>query len=271
MAFTPERYAIREAALFHFYEPVTNKPQFTLNTLKMTEVETTGETTYAQGGRGNGKIIGFSSDRAATVTLQDALFTNDVLAALTGNPVTEGSKILDFSYRGRTDEDGHLELPNNVEEIVAVYPLMADQQTNDRIKEVIEKTSAEEEEGNYAYELVGDTLEIEKYNGTEWEGVEANTLFRAYYTHEVESTSKTVTVTADDFGGTFKVVGDIMVRDEDGTDHSAKFTANRVKVEDNFSFSASPDGDPSVLDLPLELLRDSEGIMWSLTIHDSEE
>ena len=271
MAFTPERYAIREAALFHFYDPTTNKPQFTLNTLKMTEVETTGETTYAQGGRGNAKIVGFSSDRAATVTLQDALFTNDVLAALTGNPVTEGSEILDFSYRGRTDADGDIELPNTVNEIVAVYPLMVDEQTNDREKEVIEKTSAVEEEGNYAYTLVGETLEIEKHNGTEWEEVPANTLFRVYYTHEVSSTSKTVTVTADNFGGTFKIIGDIMVRDENGVDHSAKFTANRAKIEDNFSFIASPEGEPSVLDLPLELLRDSEGTMWSLTIHDSVE
>ncbi len=47
--FTPERYAIREAPLFHFYNASTGKPMFTLNTLKMSEVQTSGETTYAMG------------------------------------------------------------------------------------------------------------------------------------------------------------------------------------------------------------------------------
>ena len=54
----------------------------------MTEVTTNGETTYAMGGRGNAKLVGFSGNREARVTIQDAIFDNKALAMLTGVPIS---------------------------------------------------------------------------------------------------------------------------------------------------------------------------------------
>ena len=49
----PNRWAVREAAEATFYRLDGNKDAIvTLKTLKMTEVQTTGETVYARGGRG---------------------------------------------------------------------------------------------------------------------------------------------------------------------------------------------------------------------------
>ena len=58
----------------------------------MTEVTTNGETTYAMGGRGNAKLVGFSGNREARVTIQDAIFDNKALAMLTGVPVASSTK-----------------------------------------------------------------------------------------------------------------------------------------------------------------------------------
>ena len=40
----PKRWAVREAAIASFYDITTNALAVSLNTLKMTEVQTTGET-----------------------------------------------------------------------------------------------------------------------------------------------------------------------------------------------------------------------------------
>lgn len=49
---TPNRWGIREAGIATFYDLTTGKAKVTLTTLKTSGVETTGETVYAQGGRG---------------------------------------------------------------------------------------------------------------------------------------------------------------------------------------------------------------------------
>src|SRR5690606_21407970 len=89
---TPNRWAIRDAGIATFYSLTTGKPVVTLRTLKTSGLETTGETVYAQGGFGNPRLVGFSSNRQATVTLQDAIFDNKALAMLTGNDLVEGAK-----------------------------------------------------------------------------------------------------------------------------------------------------------------------------------
>ena len=45
----PNRWAVREAAIVTFYNLETDAAIVTLKTLKMTEVQTTGETVYARG------------------------------------------------------------------------------------------------------------------------------------------------------------------------------------------------------------------------------
>lgn len=46
---TPNRWAVREAAEVTFFDTVTENAIVTLKTLKMTEIQTTGQTVYAQG------------------------------------------------------------------------------------------------------------------------------------------------------------------------------------------------------------------------------
>ena len=66
---TPNRWSVREAAEATFYKLDGNKDAIvTLRTLKTSGVETSGTTTYSRGGKGNAKLIGFSSDRESKVT-----------------------------------------------------------------------------------------------------------------------------------------------------------------------------------------------------------
>lgn len=240
------RWAVREAAEATFINIVTNTPIVTLKTLKMTNVETSGETVYARGGRGNAKIVGFSSNREAKVALQDAIFDNTALAMLTGNAVTSGATTVLKHYQGITDGTGHITIPGAaLDSIVSAHLMEADGVT-------LKST----ESATVAGQIVTIATAVSK-------------LVRVYYMEDTSADTKTIKVTSDKFGGTFKLVVDVLVKDEyTGQEAFAQFIADRVKIEDNFSFNFSPEGDPSVLDIPLEILKNPTNTdMWKLVIY----
>ena len=95
--------------------------------------------------------------------------------------------------------------------------------------------------------------------------------FKIYYNVTTDATAKTMKVSSDAFGGTFKVVIDVLVRDEyTKADFAGKLIVPCGKFEDSFSFTFAADGDPAVLDLKLECLKDpTTTTMWELVIHDT--
>lgn len=247
---TPKRWAVREAADVTFYDLTTGDPIVTLNTLKMTDVETSGETVYARGGRGNAKLVGFSSNREASVTLQDAIFDNEAMALLTGNKVTPGAKTIQKFEDIILDDDGVGALS---------YTALADPAPQ-------------------IFTLSGNSLGAKITTGATVAGkvvtylAGAETRVRVYYSTTTPADSQTITVTSDKFGGTYKIVADVLVRDEETKkDYFAQFIAYNAKIEDNFTFSFSPDGDPSVLDIPLEILKSPDSTnMWEFVIYGEE-
>jgi hypothetical protein len=247
MANTPNRWAIREAAEATFYNIVTGDAIVTLQTLKMSEVQTSGETTYARGGRGNAKLVGFTSNREAKVTLQDALFDNLALAMLTGNAVTSGAKTISKFHRGVLSATKTMTLPAVPTKILSVHPLSFD--------------------GTTPLAAIT-TYTVSAGTVTVTAGVTGDK-YVVYYEILTAADAKTIKVTSDKFGGTFKLVVDVMVRDAyTGQDFFGQFIANRAKIEDDFSFNFSPDGDPAVLDIPLEILKNPENTdMWELVIY----
>lgn len=253
---TPNRWGVREAAEATFYDAVTRNAIVTLKTLKMTEVQTTGETVYSRGGRGNAKILGFSSDREATITLQDAIFDNKALAMLTGNEVLEGARELDFFFEATVSEAGTVVIPKTPESITSVYLLDDDGVTN---KTLLSSAASAPTVGEYTISTA--TLSFHDDN--------KGKRVRVYYKAMTGADAKTVIVTSDKFGGTFRLVVDVLIRDEaTSQDFFGQFIAARAKIEDDFSFNFSPDGDPSVLDIPIEILKDpASTTMWELVIY----
>lgn len=255
---TPKRWAVREAANVTFFRLddkagvyAKGDPVVTLNTLKMTDVETTGETTYAQGGRGNAKLVGFSSNREARVTMQDAIFDNAALAMLTGNDIKTGAKDVQLYEDLVLDTGKKITIQSTLALAtvpgIKIYPLT----------------------GN----ILGEALLPAAFTATGKEivitGGTVGDRYRVYFTATTAADAQTIKVTSDKFGGTFKVVADVLVRDEDTKqDFYGQFIAYNAKVEDSFTFSFSPDGDPAVLDIPLEILKSPDSAnMWEFVIY----
>ena len=224
----------------------------------MTEVQTTGETTYARGGRGNAKLVGFSSNREARVTIQDAIFDNNAMAMLTGNAISSAAKNVTKSDVRTINTAGTYTMNGALETLVSLNYLNDDGTWGAALAQVDNSPAT----GEYTYAAnvitLGDTL-------TE------NTSF-VFYTETAATTPKTITVSSDKFGGTYKVVADVIVRDAvTKEDYYGQFIAYNAKIEDDFTFSFSPDGDPSVMDIPLEILKpDNSTVMWEFVIYDEE-
>jgi hypothetical protein len=255
---TPNRWAIRDAGIATFYSLATGKPVTTLRTLKTSGLETTGETVYSRGGRGNPKLIGFSSNREAKLTLQDAVFDNKALAMLTGNNLVEGATGVVFIDTLTVNANAAALSKTPIGSLTGVYELNADGTLGDEVK-LAAGTAASGE-----YSLTGKNLSF--FSGEFADGQK----LAAYYSVTTDATAKSLKVTSDAFGKTFKVVLDCVVRDEySKEDYAAQITVPNAKFEDAFNLAMAAEGDPAVLDLKLEVLKDPLSTdMWSMKIYD---
>lgn len=254
---TPNRWAIKEAGEATFFNLSTGKAITTLMTLKTSGVETTGDTTYAMGGRGNSKLVGFSSNRAARITLQDAIFDNKAIAMLTGNDLVEGATLVDKNEIGTvaTNKITLSKTPQGA--LVSVYKLNADGTNGEEYTLGTPGTTEEE------YSVAGKEITFHS-------SVTAGTKFRIYYQVNTDATAKKIKVTSDQFGKSFRVVLDVLVVDEFTKEaYEGQLRIPNAKFEDNFNLSLSADGDPAVLDLNMEILKAAtSNDMWELVVYD---
>ena len=96
MASILDRYGIKEVADVTFYEIEEatggpGKPVLYLDTLKVSTIEQTAETSDARGGKGNPKLISWDYGKEITVTLEDALFSAKSMSIMFGNGSIERS------------------------------------------------------------------------------------------------------------------------------------------------------------------------------------
>jgi hypothetical protein len=224
---TPNRWGIRNAGVASFYSLVDGSAIVTLSTLKTSGVETTGETVYSRGGDGNVKIIPFSSNREAKLTLEDAVFDNDAIGMITGNTVATGVKTIDFNEIVTVATNAAVLTKTPVGAILSVYEVNPDG-TNK--KPALIYTSGSVVTGGYKNTVKNLTL----FAGDFADGKK----LRVYYNVATDATAKSVKVTSDKFGQSFRVTVDVLVRDEFTlADYKGQIRIAKAKFEDNFNFS----------------------------------
>lgn len=96
MASILDRYGIKEVSDVTFYDigadgKPTN-PVLYCDTLKVSNIEQTGEESDATGGKGNGTLITWDYNKEITVTCEDALFSPKSMAIMFGNGKVKGYK-----------------------------------------------------------------------------------------------------------------------------------------------------------------------------------
>lgn len=283
-----DKFGLREVANVHL-EALSDDSRLGVNvgdivlyfdTLKLANIEGTAENVEARGGRGNPALISWDYGREVTMTLQDALFSVESLAATTGaaktvsdtgKPITiRKSKLVTLvGDLPSVDDYKWINLENGTRGSLApVYQKTKDSELGDQKDYYLpdgfgdfEKVDAPDVEDIDTY------YEVKPLTGEEPEVFP----IRVFY-DETESTkgkATEVSINAEYFGGTYKLYGDTLIRDVDGKDHPYQVVIPKAKISSNFTFEMSPDGDPSVLDIDIRVLRDDNGDMVKLIRYDS--
>lgn len=258
----PDIWAVREVALASFYDISTNKAKIQLSNLKTSGIENSAETVYAMGGRGNAKVLGFSGNRGGKISLQDCLFSNEVIAMMTGNGITSGvvnvyqREVLTVAANKVSIAFTPVDSTNG---LVSVYVLNADGTHGTEITFVPTTLAA----GKYT--LAAKLLTF--FTGELADGAQVV----AYYKAATAASSKKITVSSDKFAGTYRVVLDCLVRSPiDEKDYAAQIVINKAKMEDNWSISMAAEGEPSVFDIPMEILKPVNSTeLYTMTIYDA--
>lgn len=222
----------------------TYAPVLFLDTLKVSTLSQTGESTEARGGKGNAKLIKWDYGKEITLNIEDALFSPASMAAIWAgedgdlvNGVKEAHKIEDMQKFAADkafiipagNQNGIPSAAENVEATVYFDP--------DTMKPYQDGTPIA------AGEVVLKWTRTISYGGN--------------------SLGNVIEVSAEKFPGTYRVVGSTYIRDKKtNKDQKFQFEIPQAKMSaEDTSITLEADGDPTVFSFNMEVLRPDDGVM----------
>ena len=258
MASIFDRYGIKEVADVTFYkinaDGSKGAPVLFLDTLKVSTVEQTASSADARGGKGNPKLVSWDFGKEINVTLTDALFSPASMAIMFG------------------DKDG-VGIGNTEEKITKVamariFTTQADTTVEIDAKDG-RKTVKVLAEGGATYNTTDGIVKVTGADGVDssaetFAGKTAGDKVFVHY--KVTPTSKKViNINADTFPGTYYITGDTFCRsDVTGEDDFFQFIIPKAKMSSENTITLEAEGDPSVFNLNLTVLRPESGPMMQL-------
>lgn len=252
MASILDRYGIKEVADVQFYEinASTGEPGklvLYLDTLKVSTIEQTADNVEAKGGKGNPSLVSWDYNKDINVTLEDALFSAKSMAIMFG-----GEKVV----KGLTGSDPSKYSPYHTFKFKA--------------GEASKYTDGSTQTIN------GSTFTISNLSFYDANGAlstDSSVSSAGYVTAKLTvQDSVTIDISNDSFPGTYYVVGDTYARsDIDGHDDFFQFVIPKAKVTSENTITMEADGDPSVFNLNLRVLRPADGKMMKLIRYTGEK
>ena len=265
-----QRYGIKEVADVTFYEldnaGLPAKPVLVLDSLKVTSIEQTAESSEARGGKGNAKLIVWDYGKELTITIEDALFSPKSLSIMMadGRVKNESSNVtVKRSARVIATAAGDINTPPA---IVLDGQTLAQKKYKDGTGSsgvIIDTADSVGEVTVKWYKAEDDQVGLTEINPTKSTDIvfEAGEVYLATWDHPVKQAS-TITITPDSFPGTYYVTGDTMVRsDVSGKDEYFQFIIYKAKMQAEQTISMEAEGDPSTFNMTLQVLRAANGKM----------
>ena len=245
-----------------------NEPVIYFDSLKTSSMEGAATTVYAQGGRGNARLIAWEGERTVTFTMEDALISKVGLAILTGADVIDATT--DAPVIQHATERVEL---NNGKVYVSEKPYVGDADKGNQDEHWI-YVMVLDDEGNPSTEPYIFTCNSEKNDDGKYElsiedkAVDGKTAYNhvtefpkvgvVLVDYYVARTGKAcqINITPDKFGGNFYLEASTLFRDTNGTDLPAEFIIPNCKVQSNFTFSMASSGDPSTFTFTMDAFPD---------------
>ena len=232
---------------------VKGQPVLYIDSAKTSTVEGAATTVYAQGGRGNTRLIAWEGEKTLTFTVEDALLSPISFAMLSGAGLFKGKD---------GEETVHVHMTTYAQVDNAEIDLTDALGVNDKICKTapiyVMKT---ETDGSITGELVPVKLDesgkklIPQEGGSFDKSVIGTTVMVDYYILKSGTTVSELIIDAENFAGYYYVEADTLFkRQGDGGNMPANLTLPNVKIQSNFTFSMAATGDPSTFTFTMDAM-----------------
>ena len=297
------KFGVRECANIVFraktpmnigkYQFKTGQPVLFIDTATTSSVEQATTTVYAQGGRGNVRLISWEGEKTLTFTVEDALLSPVSLAMLSGADLFQGSSSVEYVHfhntasagitfvTGSVGVDGYIDLSSVLgkdESICAtndapIYAIITEGDGS-LTGEIITGTSVTVGEITYSAGVPTGINTSGKKQGikitnaassgvadfaaadrTDIANGKSYAVFVDFYLDKKATKVDELQIAADNFAGNFYVEADTLFRRKsDGVDMPANLTFPNVKIQSNLTFQLSGTGDPSTFTFTMDAL-----------------
>lgn len=241
-----------------------DEPVIYFDSLKTSTMEGAATTVYAQGGRGNSRLIAWEGERTVTFTMEDALISTVGLAILTGADVIDATKdtkviqhVTETVEVGADGAIGVSKKPYQKGNEHLIYVMILDGQGNVTTEPYIYTAAAEAgEDGKYALTAASKTTDGKGTYAQDANKPEKGDIVLVDFYVERNSGAQQIEITPDKFGGNFYLEASTLFRDTNGVDMPAEFIIPNCKVQSNFTFTMASSGDPSTFTFTMDAFPD---------------
>lgn len=230
------------------------QPVLYLDSAKTSTLEGAATTVYAQGGRGNVRLIAWEGEKTLTFTVEDALISPIGFSILSGAGLIKKNDKDDLVHVHTTTRaqivDNKIELGNAITaaggKICGTAPIFV---------------MGVEKDGSldgsmYKVEDVKEDGDIILKDDTGYAKIENGAIVMVdYYVKKNGTAVSEIQIDANNFAGNYYVEAETLFRRQtDGVDAPVNITIPNVKIQSNFSFSMASTGDPSTFTFTMDAL-----------------
>lgn len=230
-----------------------DEPVIYFDTAKTSTIEGAATTVYAQGGKGNSRLIAWEGERTVTFTMEDALISPLGFSILSGAGIVEATGSQAINVHMTSQVEGTIATNSVTVDLSKAIP------TNG--------TLLNEEENIYGFILdnsgnISERLKDKEVSGNRitFNNVQTGAgkvIILVDYYVKMTSGVQQLEVTPDKFAGSYYLEASTLFRrQEDGVDMPAQFVIPNVKIQSAFNFSMASTGDPSTFTFTMDAFPD---------------
>ena len=242
-----------------------NEPVIYFDTLKTSSMEGAATTVYAQGGRGNSRLVAWEGERTITFTMEDALISPAGFMILSGAGLIDAKEKTLYVHATETIAAGEgLTITKSTDgksiskvEIKLSKPAAKPAEITDEnfiYVMILDENGEVKTEPYIPSEASGSTLTIKNTDNIE-AFMGAKAVLVDYYI-EKQQNAQQINITPDKFGGNYYLEASTLFRTTDGVDMPAEFIIPNCKIQSNFTFTMASSGDPSSFTFTMDAFPD---------------
>ena len=228
------------------------QPVLFMDSAKTSTLESAATSVYAQGGRGNTRLVTWEGEKTLTFTVEDALLSPISFAMLSGAGVVKGALNsqntvhVHMTTTTTVGNNGQVDLTSALggDTICKTAPIF--------IMEV------EQDDGSLTGTVYSGTIDSEAKTLTitgEKIPTAGTPIMVDYYVLKKAANVTELQIDAEKFAGYFYVEADTLFRaQKDGKDYPANITLPNVKIQSNWTFSMASTGDPSTFTFTMDAM-----------------